>query len=1540
MYIRINKYSFIQPMKKFFRWTGIIIASPFILFILLCILIYIPPIQSFLVKTATRNASEATGMQISIQQISLSFPLDLVIHHTTVIDKQDTILNAERLTAKVQLMPLLQKRIELDGLTLNRASVNTANLIEGMTLRGSLGELFISSHGVELSPETAVINSFLLKDTHLSLCLADTSATDTTSSQPLYWKIKLGNIDFENVSFSMQMPMDTFNMAVSLENASLRNGLVDLHTSSYSAQSFTLVNGKVALDTDTLTPLQSGLDPAHIGITDINLQANSLYYATNDIRADIQKFNLKERSGLEIVSAQGKLVSDAKSLSVPSLQINTPDSYIELNASMDWNATTPDKDGMIRARLMADIGKNDLLKIVPNLTQEFSRQYPAAPLQLRAGIDGNLNNIELTTLSASISGAFRIQAEGNIVQPLDSLQRNGEITLAMETENLDFLQTITNGITLPQGMKLNGTGRINGNLLGADMQLAANKENNVQLKADYNLLQEAYFFDLNIDSLNLHDFMPQDSLFGLSASLQAEGKGLDFLSEKTNAMLKGEVSHLQYGSLMFSGVTLEANINNSQASASFNIGNKAIDLSANLQALLQPNMIKADLNTNVRLLDLQALAIMNTPFNSSMNIRVQAQTDMNRAHSVRTTFSQIQLATEEKNFRTKDLHAGFSMASDSIRGYINAGDLTFLFQSFNSLDKLTSKANSVIQELNAQWKKKSIDQKILKGLLPSAQLKIFSGSDNPVANFLSSQHIHYNRLNADFSTSPDKGLNGAINLYGLRTDSLQLDTIYFRSSQDTTHLRFYSGVKALSNKRQEAFDISLNGYIGSTDAQMTIGYLNEEGKTGVNLGLKALMRPNGISLHLSPDTPTLVYRPFKVNPDNYIYLSDQGRIHADLQLFDEHHSGLTLYSTPDSLVQQDLTLSLNRIDIAEFRRIIPYMPDIAGSINAEAHYIQTQSDMQVATEVSINNLAYDKQPLGNWGMSAVYLPKETGEHSIDGFITLNDEEIMNLNGTYLAATEKNSNDHIDANVNLNHLPLKIASAFIPDNMATLAGDLDGAIALKGSASQPILSGELQPDNVVIDIPQASLNLKLDNRPIKIRESRLIFEQFNILSKGKAPFSIDGYVDMSNMAAMNINLKMEAHNFELINAKRTKESLVHGKLYVDVNAILKGTPDKLTMRGNMNILGNSDITYILKDSPLTVEDRLNETVTFVNFSDTARITRPNKQPLSLGGMDVLMTLHIDQAVQARVDLNDDGSNYMLVEGGGDLSFQYQPDGTMLLNGRYSLMSGEMKYEMPVIPLKTFHIQNGSYVEWTGNLMNPNLNIKATERLRASVALDGSSPRMVNFDVGVNLTNRLENLGFLFTLEAPDDGAMQNELASKSAEEKNKLAVTMLVTGIYMAENNTGGNKFNTNSVLNSFLQSEINKITGKIDINIGMETTNEAETGTSRTDYNFQFSKRFWNNRFQVVIGGKISTGNDAQQQEESFIDNISLEYRLDNSGTRYIKIFHDKNYESILDGEVIETGAGIVLRKKVSKLGELFIFRTRKKKQPEQETTN
>lgn len=1526
-------------MKKYMRWTIAVLVSPFVLFIILCILIYLPPIQNFLVDTATRYASEATGMQISISRISLKFPLDLVIHETTVVDKNDTILSAERLTAEVQFWPLLKQKVELDGLKLEQAKVNTMGLIEGMTLKGDLGEFFVASHGVELDTETAIVNKISLKDTHLSLSYADTTAADTTESSPLFWKIRLHEVDLQRVSFVMDMPLDTLRMALAVDKALLKNGQVDLLKEAYEAEHFSIESGKVDVDMDGNEIAGKGLDPMHIRITQLNTKIDSIRYAGTDIYAHIRDFTLKERSGLEVVSTEGILSADAKSLNIPNLRIKTNESDAELTATMDWDAADIDKEGTIRARLMANIGKGDVLKAVPDMPEEIVKSYPSAPLSIRAGIDGNLKLLKLTSFSVDMPNVFRAEATGQIAYPIDSVRREGSIELQAVTRNMNFLQSMTGGITIPSGMELDATASLKGNEMGANMEARLAPQGSMLLNGKFDMERETFESTLDIERVNIHDFMPEDSIFFLSASAKLEGKGMDIFSPKTEIHAQGNVASIQYGSQTFKDINLVADMANSAAVADLSVNDSLIQSTAKLTATLHPHQVKADLTADLQKLDLLSMGYVEKELTPSLHFEAHAETDMKNHHGLRAAVTDIHLKTEKQTFKTKDLHAGLELATDSLRSFVNAGDLTFVFRSETGLEKLMKDAEGFMTEISHEWEKKSINQKLLKELLPSARLRIFSGSDNPVANMLAINHVKYDKLNADIMTSPLTGINGDIDFFGLRTDSLRLDTICFKAEQDTANLYFHGIVKALANKQQEAFTASLDGNIGSTEALMRAEYLNGKGEKGVDLGLKAMLHPKGISLQITPENPILVYRPFTASKGNYVYLNDKGKIYADMKLYDENNTGLSLYASPDSLVMQDLTVGIHHLNIGEFKRVVPYMPDISGVIDAEAHYIQnTAEDMQVAIDLSTKDLIYNKQPLGNWGMNAVYLPGDNGEHCIDGFLTLDDESVMSWGGSYLTSAGEGIPDVLKAHMQLEHFPLQTANAFIPDRMALLGGDLDGNMSVNGSTDKPILNGTLSLDSVTLNIPQASLFLRFDNRPVNVVDSRLQFNNFSLFTKGKSPFTIDGTVDMTDLAALGIDLKMNARDFELINAKRTKESLVHGKLYVDFNSTLKGTPDALTMRGNMNILGKSDFTYILKDSPLTVEDRLGETVTFVDFRDTTQVAKQSTEQLSLGGIDMLMTMHIDEAVQARVDLNESGSNYMLLEGGGDLSFQYQPNGEMVLNGRYSLISGEMKYEMPVIPLKTFTIQEGSYIEWTGNMMNPLLNIKATERMRASVSTssDNNSSRMVNFDVGVKLTNRLENLGLAFTLEAPDDGTMQNELASKSDEEKNKLAVTMLVTGMYMAEGNTGSG-IDANSMLNSFLQGEINKVAGNalksIDINFGMETSDSDNDGTSRTDYKLQFAKRFWNNRFQVVIGGKISTGNDVnQQQDEAFIDNISLEYRLDNSGTRYVKLFHDKNYESILDGEVIETGAGLVLRKKVSKLSELFLFRPKKKK--------
>lgn len=568
-------------------------------------------------------------------------------------------------------------------------------------------------------------------------------------------------------------------------------------------------------------------------------------------------------------------------------------------------------------------------------------------------------------------------------------------------------------------------------------------------------------------------------------------------------------------------------------------------------------------------------------------------------------------------------------------------------------------------------------------------------------------------------------------------------------------------------------------------------------------------------------------------------------------------------------------------------------------------------------------------------MGATWLPGDKGAtHYLNTYFSYDNREVMTADGIL---TKKNGKDTLEVTTSFEHFPMKIANAFVPDQMMSFTGDLDGGMYIYGPLEKPRMHGDITLDSVSVYARQAGARYWFDDRPVQIRDNQLIFDKFAIYTTSKNPFTINGKVDFRNLERPTADLKLLAENYTLLDAPRTRESLIYGKIFVDLNATVRGPLDALTMRGNMNLLGNTDVTYVLTDSPLTVEDRLEGLVTFTSFADTASVGTDEAPAMSLGGMDMIMSVHIDNAVRLRADLSPDRSKFIELEGGGDLNMQYTPQGDISLTGRYTLSGGIMKYSLPIIPLKEFQINNGSYVDWRGDPMNPTLNLKATERMRASVADgDDGGSRVVNFDVSIAIKNRLDAPELIFDITAPDDATIENELQAMGAEERSKQAIAMLATGVYMNSGVKGGG-LSMGSALNSVIQSQINSLAGSAfqsinaSFTMGMEDRTSAETGDKQTDYSFRYSQRLFNDRVQIVIGGKVTTGANATNDAESFIDNISLEYRLDTSGTRYVRVFYDKNYESVLDGEITETGVGLVLRRKMDRLGELFIFRKKKK---------
>ena len=1479
------------------------------------VLLYVPPVQNLIRREVTAYASKATGMQIQVERIDLRFPLNLLVRGVEVIQQPDTLLSLESLNVRVQTWPLLKGKVEVDEVTLSRVAFNSANLIDGMEIKGVLGRFFLQSHGVDLSNETAVINATELSDTHVQMLMNDTTTTpkDTTASAPVNWKVDLHQLKLKNVSFSMQLPADSMRMAAHIGEATIDDAQADLKNQFYGLKQFLLSGTSASYDTGAAKPVE-GFDASHIAVRDVSIGLDSLLYKGRDMKAVIREFTMNERSGLSVTSLTGRAFSNDSIISVPGLKLQTPHSEIDLSAHTYWELVNIPTTGRLSANLNAYIGKEDVMLFTGGLPDSFKEAYPFRPLVIRAGTDGNLKEMQISRFTVDLPGAFSLEGGGILENLADSITRSGTIGLKMKTQNLNFLTGLSgevpNGtLVIPDSMNLVAQVDIKGPEYKANLHLKEG-QGAMNVNAALNTATEVYKADLKIDNLQLHHFLPKDSIYELSLSAAADGRGLDVMSYRSYAKLDLALDRLHYAQYHLSNVHLTGALKGALVTANLTSDNELLKMTTDAEYNLAHSYPDGKVTVDVIRLDLHELGLMPEPMKRPLAFNLSAEARQNRVFT-----------------------------------HFISGDMKLNLSARSGVNPLISQSIRFVDVLMKQIDEKELNHAELRKALPTAVLSFSAGKENPLAYFLATKNMSYHDASMKFGMAPDWGINGKAAVHALKVDTLQLDTVFFTVKQDTTLMKLRAGVINGPKNPQFSFSTTLTGEIRDRDAELLVDYKNGKGETGVLLGVNA--RPlfegqgkgNGIAFTLIPEKPIVAFQQFHFNENhNWIYLHKNMRVYANVDMWDEEGMGFRVHSMQgDTVSLQNIDVEIRRIRLQEITSVLPYFPEVTGLFSLEAHYIQTEKDLQLSAEASIDELTYERQRIGDIALGATWLPGEQGKQYLNAYLNHDQVEVLVADGKLLPT--RTGKDSLEVNTTLEHFPLRVANAFIPDQMVTLSGDMDGNLNITGSTEQPLINGELVLDSVAVFSSQYGARFVFDNRPVQIKNNRLLFDKFAIYTTSKNPFTIDGYVDFRDMSRPMANLNMLAQNYTLLDAKRTRESLVYGKVFADFRATVKGPLDGLNMRGNVSLLGNTDVSYVLTDSPLTVQDRLGSLVTFTSFSDTTTVVRQEVPTVSLGGLDMVMMVHIDPSVRVKVDLDASNDNRIELEGGGDLSMKYTPQGDLTLTGRYTLSGGLMKYSLPVIAAKEFAIDDGSYVEWTGNPMDPMLNFKATDRIRASVSEgENGGSRMVNFDVSVVVKNRLDNLSFAFDVSAPEDATVQNELTAMGAEERGKQALYIMVMKTYLGTGPIGGGgggfgKLNMGSALTSVLSSQINSLMGNLknaSLSVGVEDHDDSETGSKRTDYSFRYSQRLFNNRFQIVIGGKVSQGENATNDAESFIDNISLEYRLDRTGTRYIRLFYDKNYESVLEGEITETGVGIVLRKKLDKLSELFIFKKKK----------
>ena len=1503
-----------------------LILCPVILIAALMVVLHLPAVQNYAISRACEIAKDELGYDVEIRNFRLSFPLKVTINDFKVVHSSDTLLNGRQIGIDLRAASLFKGEVEVNYISIDNTDVDTHSLIDDVHIKGHIGHARTTARSIVPEEERANIRWVHIADTEADITLYDGESKKDSTSSPVNWIISLYKGNIQNSGVRISIPSDSIDISTSIERLALYSTEINLRDSIYSVKKVSLNNGQATYNKgeehDSIAPYN------HIGINNICIESTDILYSNSKIAATIGTLKLKQQNGITISDAGVNIKSSAKNININNLHINsTSESRLKGNITLPKEALNGDISGRMSADIQMQINKSDLSQFLS--PQQYARLDVLTDTLIYCGISasGNMKHMDIDTLYAEIPRFTRVGMRGNIGN-IDNIEKsNGEITISAATTDLYriiHMQSTPDSIK-KEATRIRGSISLANQLLKARTHIATSSKGRSSISVQYNISNNSYSTKIRARNISTENILPQTPLHSVDFTVNGRGRGYDLLSDTTRYKFDLQIDTLCYDSIMLRNIALEATQNRGESKINIESADSTLLMKIVSNSSISSSEIINHSEIDIESINLEALKIVSSPLDVKMHIDIEGYSDMQQKHALKIAGKEFKLVTPKRTYTPAPLVFNGFTSPDTSFVNLETGDLHIK----GNMPSGYKRVESYIAQLKEMYKSASKNERTLYYLhdyqknIPAVTIDASCGQDNILSNLLRFNNLDYKNISFSLSVDSVNGINGQGGIYQLNKDEILIDTIRFMVHQRDEFIRYFAGVRTRSLDPENPklkFYSALYGTLVNDSLTTKFLFRDNNDNVGADIQMNTIFSPKNLYINFTPKA-TIFNKRFNFNNDNFVRIGSDLSIRTNIELTDSTGAGLRLMSM-DTTMLRDISAQLINIDLKSVTGFIPYSPNISGLLDMELQYRDNNNGVLLTGSVRGTGLAYDSILIGNEALTLSYLPKGDNVHYTQVILRHNKRKIVDIAGDYY------NDSQINGKVRIIRFPLELSRPFIKDTGIRLTGRLHGDISLKGTLEKANSNGYIRFDSIHADAPIFGTGIRINKNRAEIKSNKLQFKDLDIYAQGDTPFKINGTIDIENLLNPDFRLRMTADNYELINTPKQKNSMLYGRLLLDTDSDITGRLNSLNISGSATMLGSSNITYVMHETPLATESQLDGLVEFVNFTDTTRINK-EEQELNLGNITLGMRLTIEEGARINTELDANRNNYIELQGGGNLNLTYSSEESLSLTGRYTLSDGELKYTLPIIPLKTFSISEGSYVYWTGDVANPALNITALERMTSSVTMDDGSTQAVMFNVGVELSNTLEDMGLSFTLSAPENAAVQNELDQLDKETLNKYAVTMLITGAYLG----GKGGITVSNALSSFLDAQINEIAGDamktVDINVGIADVEDSETGSSYKNYSFSLAKRFWNDRFTVIIGGEVNSG-EQNTKNESFINNVSLEWKINKEGNRFIRIFYDKNYESILEGEIIETGLGYIYKRRLNSLKELFIFRSKK----------
>ncbi len=1547
---------------------------------------YIPWVQNKAADLAAEYASEKTGMDISVGDVRVKFPLDVTATDVQVIDQNgDTLFKADEVKANVKPKPLLDKKVEVDNASLKGAKSQIKTDDGSMDLDVDVDDAKIDKAKVDLNNNKVDVGNAALKGGKAKMSYKPEKKKPDPDKEPSKpWKVNANKVTADDVDFKMDMKptvdkldakvghaeakdvkVDTGNQTVDVGELDVEKADVNYqHPSEKDAKKYRKdhpmpketpkkeeddkpwkVNaGKIRVkdskgkysQTDK-KPNKPGttLDPDNIEVEDVNADIDNFEYDGENLKVPVKHLSGKERSGLQVKDASGTVNKNKNGLDLNDVKLKTKGSDIKMNAHVDQDMLDGKPNGKATIDTDSKIDLNEVEKLVPEARKALKDIPHNKPVRVKAKARGNEKRVDIHSLDADVPGIGRVKGKGTIYNPTDMDRMKADLDTEVDLRDPSVLNKMLGlkDVKLPP-MKMSGKINKEGCKWVARNLRVSTGGGTLLGDGYYDVCNENYDVDAAFNNFPVKSFLPDYDVRNLTGSINARGHGFDFTdcgSTWTDATVN--LASVRYNGTHYGNLKARGKLRGGYADVYAQSANRGCDLDVNAHGTICNDHYVFTADGNVRDLDLKRLGMYDGQCNGST--RLHAEGDIN----LRTQEWDADLTLNDLDWR---LDSNLLVADEARASlYSTPWQTCFTFENEDNYAHLNAPSGIMpliedfqrtAQEVQRQYKDRWLDVERLKAPMPRFDFDMHMGADGIVQRYVQQHEMDFRHISCEINRDSTLTINGRA--LGISSGTTNIDTITINAHElNNTYLAFNAHMGNRPGTWDEFARVDIEGGLKGHAIDFMFHQQNIKDETGYRLGCNANLAEDQVKMRLFGKDPVIGYRNWTFNDDNYVNVDYRSRmIDANLHLKSDSSSLELLTTRIPGDSTENILLNIDNLRLEEWTRIVPMLGRTSGTLNANIDVNWDGTNADGDGTIDIKDFYYNGKHEGDVTLNADFdLDPATATTRLTADLILDGKQSLVIEGSL---NDANADSPFNMTAQFNRFPLVRANAFIPGDYIWLDGYAVGNMDISGSLDNPRVNGYLVADSATLNLPRYGSSLKFANDRIPVEDNVITFNNYRLTGANRSPVIINGTVDLRDMNNMAIDLRAQGREVQFMNSDQDEYTQLFGKGLADIDATVKSYGNIMSVRANATLLNGSNITYVMKDDISQLSTAVDENmVTFTDFNDTS-----GKQTILVtasGGSatDIQANIQVDEGAKINVFLSEDGQNRATIDGSGRLKYSVDFAGRNNLTGSYVISSGNLRYTPPLISQKNFNIASGSTISWTGDMLNPQLNLKGTERLKTSVSTEKEGARPVGFVIEATVGGTLSNIDLQFDLSCEGDIAVQNELQSMSDNQRSQAAINLLLYNTYSGTNSAGNiNNLTASTALFSFLQSKLNAWAAKtlpgVDLSFGINQYQGARAGGTETSYSYRLAKSLFNDRFKIVVGGEYSTdAAEAEHIADRLFNDVSLEYYLNDNASRYLKLFRHASYENVLEGQVTETGIAYVLKRKLTNLKNLFTFK-------------